>query len=54
MEKRIFLGGTCNNSTWRKDIIGMIDIDFFNPVVDDWTEDCMIEERKQRQKSLDV
>ena len=49
MEKRIFLGGTCNNSTWRKDIIGMIDIDFFNPVVDDWTEDCMIEERKQRQ-----
>ena len=49
MGKRIFLGGTCNNSTWRKDIIGMIDIDYFNPVVDDWTEDCMLEERRQRQ-----
>ena len=46
---KIFLGGTCNESTWRNRIIPMLKIDYFNPVVDDWTEDCMkreIEERK--------
>lgn len=26
----------------------MLQIDFFNPVVDDWTEACMVEEIKQR------
>jgi len=26
----------------------MLDIDYFNPVVDDWTEDCMAEEIRQR------
>ena len=48
-EKRVFLGGTCNESTWRNQIIPMLDIGYFNPVVDDWTEECMkreIEERK--------
>jgi len=47
--KRVFLGGTCNESTWRNRIITMLDINYFNPVVDDWNEDCMareIEERK--------
>jgi len=46
---KVFLGGTCNESTWRNRIISMLKIDYFNPVVDDWTEDCMkreIEERK--------
>ena len=47
---KVFLGGTCNDSTWRNKIISMLDIDFFNPVVDDWTEDCMIEEVKQRKE----
>lgn len=46
--KKIFLGGTCNESNWREDLIPMLHIDYFNPVVDDWTEDCMEEEIKQR------
>ena len=46
---KVFLGGTCNESTWRNRIIPMLKTDYFNPVVEDWTEDCMkreIEERK--------
>lgn len=45
---KVFLGGTCNNSTWRDNIIKSLKIDYFNPVVDDWTEDCYQEELKQR------
>jgi len=47
-EKRVFLGGTCNNSKWRKKLIKFLDIDYFNPEVDDWNEDAMAEEIKQR------
>lgn len=49
---KVFLGGTCNNSAWRNDLIKMLKIDYFNPVVDDWTPECMEEEIKQR-KSCD-
>ncbi len=45
---RVFLGGTCNESNWRNRLIPMLTIDYFNPVVDDWTEECMAEEIKQR------
>ena len=47
--KKVFLGGTCNESSWREDLILKLEIDYFNPVVDDWTEDCMAEEIKQRE-----
>ena len=45
---KVFLGGTCNESRWREELIEMLEIDYFNPVVEDWTEDCMKEEIKQR------
>jgi hypothetical protein len=48
--KKVFLGGTCNGSTWREDLIKLLTIDFFNPVVDEWTPECMDEEIKQRQQ----
>ena len=47
---KVFLGGTCNNSMWREDLIPMLKIDYFNPVVDDWTEECYLEELKQREE----
>lgn len=47
--KKVFLGGTCNESEWRNYLIKLLTIDYFNPVVDDWTEECMAEERKQRE-----
>ena len=46
---KIFLGGTCNGSTWRDHLIPMLTIDWFNPVVENWTPDCMAEEIKQRE-----
>lgn len=47
--KKVFLGGTCNNSTWREELIPLLSIDYFNPVVEDWTPECMEEELKQRE-----
>lgn len=47
--KKVFLGGTCNNSLWRHDLIPLLNINYFNPVVDDWTEDCYQEELRQRE-----
>lgn len=47
---KVFLGGTCNESTWRNRIVPMLNIEYFNPVVDDWTPDCMAEEIKQRKE----
>lgn len=49
-KKSVFLGGTCNETTWRDEIISKLKIDYFNPVVDDWTPECMKEELKQRKK----
>ena len=47
--KKVFLGGTWNNSLWRNELIPMLNIDYFNPIVDDWTEECYQEELKQRE-----
>lgn len=47
---KVFLGGTCNNSAWRDDLIKMLKIDYFNPVVENWTSECMKEEIKQRKE----
>ena len=45
---KVFLGGTCNETTWRDELIHMLEIDYFDPVVDDWTPECMAEEIRQR------
>lgn len=50
-KQKVFLGGTCNNSKWRDKLIPKLEIEYFNPVVDDWTEDDYKEELKQRKES---
>lgn len=45
---KIFLGGTCNDSTWRERLIPMLKINYFNPIVDDWNEKAYKEELRQR------
>ena len=47
--KKVFLGGTCNGSTWRNGLIEILEIDYFNPVVEEWTEECYQEELRQRE-----
>lgn len=49
--KKVFLGGTCNESTWRDFLISKLDsknVDYFNPVVEDYTEECMESELFER------
>lgn len=46
--KKVFLGGTVNNSKWRDELIKKLKIDYFNPVVKDWNEKAQEEEIKQR------
>ena len=52
---KVFLGGTCNESTWREDLIALLttDVAWYNPVVPDWTPECMAEEVRQRE-SCDI
>ena len=45
---RVFLGGTCNESKWREQLIPLLKVDYFNPVVDDWTEDCVEIENNEK------
>lgn len=47
---KVFLGGTCNESTWRDELIKHLIIDYFNPVVPDWTEECYQRELKEREE----
>lgn len=47
--KKVFLGGTCNGSKWRKEFENSLEIDFFNPVVDDWDEDAYQLELHERE-----
>lgn len=48
---KVFLGGTCNGSKWREELIPMLKIDYFNPVVEDWTPECQAIERYERSHS---
>lgn len=50
----LFLGGTCNNSKWRDELVKLLDLSKikpFNPVVEHWTPECQAEEIKQRETS---
>ena len=46
---KVFLGGTCNESEWREKLIPLLKINYFNPVVDDWTSECQEEEYRQKE-----
>lgn len=53
MDLLLFLGGTCNNSSWRQDLIPLLEyenIPFFNPVVEKWDDEAI--EREIFVKSL--
>lgn len=45
---KVFLGGTCNESDWRDRLIKKLEIDYFNPVVDDWNEEAYKKELYER------
>lgn len=45
---KVFLGGTCGTSNWREEFIPMLTIDYFNPLVENWTEKNKIIENTQK------
>ena len=54
MKNKIFLGGTCGNSTWRNELEKVIQVPSFNPVVEDWTPECQEEERLQKNNLCNI
>ena len=50
---KVFLGGTCDNTIWRDELIKLLKIDYFNPVVKNWNESCQYEEEKQKDIECD-
>lgn len=46
---KVFLGGTCAETTWREELISVIQVPYFNPVVEDWTPDCIDIENQEKE-----
>ncbi len=47
---RVFLGGTCNKAEWREELIPLLkNVEYFNPVVENWTEADYEIELKERE-----
>ena len=54
---KIFLGGTCADTTWREELIPYLigsHIKYFNPVVKDWTPECQVIEEDEKNNKCDV
>ena len=49
--KKVFLGGTCNGSLWRDEVMKKLEIEYYNPAGEEWTAEMMQEEIKQRKES---
>ena len=47
-EKEVFLGGTCNESEWRDELVKHLKLPYFNPVVDDWNDVARIAEEEAK------
>lgn len=48
---KVFLGGTCSDSTWRKYAIEQLTIDYFNPIVDEWNDEAQKIEEEEKASS---
>lgn len=48
--KKVFLGGTWGSSKWRDELIAKLtNVNYFNPIVDDWNEEAQQRERFERE-----
>ena len=41
---KVFLGGTCSGYKWRDDLIPMLNCDYYNPIVKNWSEEDSLRE----------
>lgn len=57
MNSRIFLGGTCAETTWRNELMPLLNeqgVEYFNPVVDDWTPECQAIEEEEKNRKCNI
>ncbi len=47
--KKVFLGGTVSDSTWRNEVMPRLKIAYFNPVVEEWSDEAYQEELAERE-----
>ena len=48
-KNKIFLGGT-TDSNWREWLIPRLNIEYFNPILENWTSECQKEEILQKEE----
>jgi len=53
-KQKVFLGGTCAGTTWRDQLAMLLQVDWFNPVVDDWTPDCQAIEEAEKAVNCNI
>jgi len=53
-KQKVFLGGTCAETTWRDDLIKLLQVDYFNPVVKDWTPECQAIEEAEKSTNCNI
>ena len=46
---KVFLGGTWAESKWRDELIEMLEIDYFDPIVSDWDFEAQQRELEERE-----
>lgn len=54
---KIFLGGTCAQTTWRDELIEYMkndQVEWFNPVVKNWTPECQAVEEDEKNNKCNV
>ena len=53
-KNKVFLGGTCFGRDWRKELMPNIQVDHYNPLVEDWTEDDRAIEKDEQENKCNI
>lgn len=48
---KVFLGGTCSGWRWRDELQPLLECDYYNPIVRNWTEEDRLREVHERETS---
>lgn len=48
---KVFLGGTCDGWKWRNELQPLLKCDYYNPIVENWTEADRLREVRERETS---
>jgi hypothetical protein len=53
-KNKVFLGGTCANTSWREEIIKVLKIAYFNPVVENWSSEFHAIEMDEKENLCNI